>query len=282
MKNLNLFSPQWQDSGKTNELYLGAHKVKKLFKNRFNFVNVKVPKNQNLKIQNGILGYSQIVSQLKNCRNKVLKNKPDKIFTLGGGCGVEVSPISYLNKKYNGDLAVIWIDAHADLNNPTSSPNKEFHGMPLMVLLGKGDKVICNLAFSCLKKEQIVLCGFRDFIDLHDKEYIKKNNIKTFLVKELKKPNKVVKFIKNKGFNNIYIHIDLDVIDPKYFPYVKCPTPNGITVGTLIKLIKTLKNNLTVVGHSILESTSLNKSSTTVVNSVIKSLFNPYFPLNKR
>jgi arginase len=92
------------------------------------------------------------------------------------------------------------------------------------------------------------------------------------MVKDLQETNKIVKYIERKGFSNIYIHMDLDVLDSKHFPSVKCPTPYGTTVLVLNKLIKALKNNFTVAGHSILESTQLNRSSTSIVNSIIKSL----------
>lgn len=72
MKKLNLFFPQWQDSGTTNELYFGAQKVKNLFGSNFNFVDIKVLKSEKLKTQKGILGYKSIVSQFKERTNYTL------------------------------------------------------------------------------------------------------------------------------------------------------------------------------------------------------------------
>ena len=61
----------------------------------------------------------------------------DKIATLGGDCGVDMIPISYLNKKYKCGLGIFWIDAHADIHTPESSPSQNFHGMPIRIMMGK-------------------------------------------------------------------------------------------------------------------------------------------------
>lgn len=96
--------------------------------------------------------------------------------------------------------------------------------------------------------------------------------MKTFMVEELQRPDKIIEFIKHQSYKNIYIHIDLDVLDPKYFPFVKCPTPNGVTPQTLIRLIKALKINFTVVGQSLLEATQIKKLSINMIKNIVKAL----------
>lgn len=63
----------------------------------------------------------------------------DKIATLDGDCGVDMIPISYLNKKYKGGLGILWIYAHADIHTLESSPSQNFHGMPIRILMGEGN-----------------------------------------------------------------------------------------------------------------------------------------------
>src|SRR5260370_10128057 len=90
------------------------------------------------------------------------KNNPRRIFPLGGDCGIDVVPISFLNKRYDGDLAVIWLDAHADANTPQSSPSKTFHGMALRTLLGEGVPQLAAASFSTLLPLQTFLAAVRD------------------------------------------------------------------------------------------------------------------------
>lgn len=54
----------------------------------------------------------------------------------GGDCAVDVAIIGYLNHIHPG-LRVIWIDAHLDANTPETSPNGNFHGMPVSAILGR-------------------------------------------------------------------------------------------------------------------------------------------------
>jgi arginase len=62
-----------------------------------------------------------------------------------------MAPISYLNKLYGGDLAVVWFDAHGDLNSPATSVSQNFHGMPLRCLLGDGEETLKSACFSLLR-----------------------------------------------------------------------------------------------------------------------------------
>lgn len=55
---------------------------------------------------------------------------------VGGDHSVAIGAISAALEKHGGDLAVLWIDAHADLNTPQVSPSGNLHGMPLAALMG--------------------------------------------------------------------------------------------------------------------------------------------------
>lgn len=64
--------------------------------------------------------------------------------TIGGECSVSVVPFTYLADKYADDVAVVWIDAHPDLNLPYEG-HKGYHAMALTAVMGKGDKEIMKL-----------------------------------------------------------------------------------------------------------------------------------------
>lgn len=60
------------------------------------------------------------------------------VVTVGGDCGVELEPVAAAVRRHGDRLAVVWFDAHGDLNTPRSSPSGAFHGMVLRTLLGDG------------------------------------------------------------------------------------------------------------------------------------------------
>jgi arginase len=138
-------NPQWQGSGTTDELKVGAETLKFYFKD---YTITEIPlSTKELKTIDNIKSFEPILEQTIHFKQSVAESKPKKITTIGGDCAIEIIPISYLNKLYQGDICIVYIDAHADINTPESSPSKDFHGMPLRVLLGDRNKKFINLLF---------------------------------------------------------------------------------------------------------------------------------------
>jgi arginase len=250
---MHLLFPQWQGSGPTNELYTGALLLKGRLRGLVSFTEVDLEESSRLEIENGVLGCSQIATQLLTACDKLVDANPDRIFSIGGDCGIEIAPASFLNKKYAGDLGLIWLDAHGDLNTPETSPSSHLHGMALRVLLGEGAEPIRGVAFSRFHANQIFLVGCRD-LDPPEQLFVDREKITLFSVEDIRqRPSAIIDSIKDRGFEKIYIHIDLDVLDPQQFPFVKCPTPEGISFKALLRLVNELKNNFKILGFSIVE-----------------------------
>ncbi len=206
-----------------------------------------------LTLENGIWGYRQIAGQLSAAREIIEKAGPEKIFLIGGDCGTEVAPVSYLNKLYGGDLAILWLDAHGDLNSPSTSVTGNFHGMPLRCLLGDGDESLVNRSFSTIKPSQVIMGGTRD-LDAPEADFIGKNEISVLTVGDIEQGvEKVSRLAEAKGFHNLYVHIDLDVLDSGKCPWGLCLTPDGLGFDTLLKLLLDLKARSNLAGISIVE-----------------------------
>ena len=273
-KTLNLLFPQWQGSGIGNELYYGAMLIYDYLKDRGQFDRVPISLNQTLKLKNNILGYSPIVQQLSQAENIIEQQNPDRLFIIGGDCSIDIAPIAFLNRKYNGDLAVIWIDAHADLNTPASSPSKHFHGMPLRVLLG-GNSEIIELS-SVLSSSQVFLVGARDF-DPPEANYLEQENIAFFPPQAIEHSyQSLIDAIAKANFQNIHIHCDLDAIDPLEFPFVKCPTADGLSIELLSKLLQQLSSRFNLVGFSITEFAPFKKQGLEKITELVDKMFDQF------
>lgn len=249
---LNLLFPQWQGAGNIR-LYEGAKQLHGALSSRVPFVEVPVASTYSMAVTENILGLSQVSAQLNCAADIISEYNPERIFTLGGDCGVEVAPISFLNRKHNG-VAVIWLDAHGDLNTPDSSPSKHFHGMPLRSLLGQGNANITSQLFSTLMPNQIFLVGTRE-LDEPEQAFISQNGLRIFSASSVNEGqgDQLLSAIDAAGFRKIYIHLDLDVLEPTDFPYVSCRTPEGIKVGHLKQLLAELVHRFESVGASVLE-----------------------------
>ncbi len=269
-KQLNLFYPQWQGAGRGKELLIGALEIKDKYLTTFDFIEVPVSIGDISPVENNILGYEQILSQLKDASSIVASEAPDCIFTVGGGCDVEIVPVSYLNHKLNGDLTVLWLDAHGDLNIPELSPSKCFHGMPLRTLLGDGNQEIINTLFSKLSTDQLLLAGQRD-LDEPEKNFIDAKKMQVISIDEINSSmDHVVNAIKAKQSDNLYIHLDLDVLELNEFPHVMVPAPNGLKTQSLLDLLRLLDNQFNLAGISLLEYTSSGETENKVLEGVVK------------
>jgi len=260
-----VLNPQWQGSGATDEIKSGARIIGNYFSECIDF-EVELSE-KDLSIENGIMGYHSIYMQMEHFRQVVQSNNPKHITTIGGDCSVEIIPVSYLNYLYD-KIAIIWLDAHADLNTPESSPSKTFHGMPLRLLLGEGDGSYKKLLFSTIDTSQILYVGLRD-IDKSEEEYIINNNIfNTLEINYLQIKQKIAKH----NFNKIYIHLDLDIIDPSFFQHTKCPTADGLRIDDLETLINQLQNDFDIVGYSICESVANKNEHLLPIQNILKMI----------
>ena len=263
---MNLLAAQWQGSGYTDELYSGAEALGNYIrKSGIEFDEIEISRSDNLLTENDIIGYSDIKTQLERISD-ILRNKnPDKLFTVGGGCGIEIPIISYFLEREK-DFKIIWFDAHGDLNTPKSSNSKLFHGMPLRFLLEKIEDNEISAKYNKVKKENIILFGTRD-LDPAEEIYIDKNKIEKITIDDFRNNESAMKKVIN---SRVYIHIDLDVLDPVEFENVKCPTIDGLKIAELEKLLQELKSKNEILGVSLLENTEKNESKLKCLDDVIK------------
>src|SRR5437870_12653266 len=100
---------------------------------------------------------------------------------LGGDHSVPagtVAGVAEFYRRQNQKIGLIWIDAHADINTPDSSPSGNVHGMPLAAIMGLGPPELANI-FNFSPKvnpDNCVLVGVRD-IDSIEKENIRRAGV---------------------------------------------------------------------------------------------------------
>ncbi len=255
-EDLYLLFPQWQGSGRTNELYTGAMTLYQSLKQTLPFAEVHVEPIATLQEEHDIVGYAHIIDHLQQIRTLLIDRNPRRIFSIGGDCGIEIAQVSFLNKLYEGDMALIWLDAHADANTPQSSPSHTFHGMVLRTLLGDGDPEVISQSFSSLHPHQVFLAGVRD-LDPPEARFVEQQNLASFTCDQLtNNVQALIAAIQAQGFTNVYLHIDVDVLDPASFPYLKHPTPTGLTAEALTHVRQALLSSFRAIGRSVVEFTS--------------------------
>ena len=168
------------------------------------------------------------------------------VITIGGDCGVELAAIEHVA---GDDVAVIWLDAHPDLNTPESSPSGAFTGMVLRTLLGEGpDQLVPG---TPLRPSRVILAGARSF-DPGEDEYIAAHRVVTIGADEVSGQS-LIDAVVASGAASVYVHIDLDVLDPEDIQGLGYPEPFGVRAGDLVTALKALVARFPLAGAGITE-----------------------------
>lgn len=185
---------------------------------------------------------------------------PDEAFSLalGGDHSVSMGTIAGLAAGTRGRLGVIWIDAHADLNTPSSSPSGNIHGMPLAHLLGYGDaRLLAALGGSAtLKAEDVVYIGLRS-VDPAERERINAMGIATFTMKDI--DERGIARIAQEAMSRlaevprIHVSFDADALDPDLAPGVGTPVPGGLSYREAHLLMELLADGRRVCSLDLVE-----------------------------
>jgi arginase len=171
---------------------------------------------------------------------KALAGIDDRVITVGGDCAVDIAPIAAARARYGDALTVLWIDAHPDVYSPQTLPSGAFHGMMVRALLGDGPAGLTPE--QPLTPQQVIIAGERAG-DVSEHEYLAKTGLRRLGVDDLERALDDLR-------GPVYMHIDLDVLEPTVFGSTCYPEPNGVQPQRLIDLISQVDG---IVGAAITE-----------------------------
>lgn len=206
------------------------------------------------KVEQGVSDRAIIATQTKAALEKLSEHHPDKIVTLGGECSASVVPFTYLAGKYPDDVAVIWMDAHPDINLPHDE-YKGYHAMALTACMGMGDEEIMSLLPGKVDPSNVLIAGLRAWEkDGGTQERQKKLNIQSLSPAELADNSQaVLDWLKERGVSKILIHLDLDVLDPAEIIAGVGVEPGGMKISEVVRVINDIANQYDLVGLTIAE-----------------------------
>ena len=203
-------------------------------------------------VEKGISGYKAILKQTKAALDILNKENPDRIAILGGECSVSVAPFTYLANKYPDDMAIVWIDAHPDINLPYDGYTG-YHAMALAACFGMGDQQIMKLLPTRIDVAKSLLVGLRSW-DNGMKERQEELNLKGLSPEEVKYDSyQVLNWLKTLNVSKVAIHFDLDVLDPNEMIAGVAGEPNGMLINETVRLIQDIAQQYDVVGLTIAE-----------------------------
>jgi len=157
---------------------------------------------------------------------------------LGGdhslGAGSVAAAAAHMRQK-GKPLGLIWVDAHADMNNPSSSESGNVHGMPLAALLGSEPAELTHFGpdSPAILARHTVLVGIRNLDDV-EKGLVRASGAHVFTMKDVDRLgiSEVMEraiAIATKGTGGFHVSYDLDVCDPSVAPGVGTPVKGGLS-----------------------------------------------------
>jgi arginase len=131
-------------------------------------------------------------------------------------------------------LGLLWVDAHGDMNTPSSSSSGNVHGMPLASLLGSEPAELSRIGgFSPkVQPEHTVLIGIRN-LDEREKQIVRDSRVRVFTMKDIDRSGiatvtEQALAIAGAGTAGVHVSFDLDVCDPAIAPGVGTPVKGGL------------------------------------------------------
>jgi len=232
------------------------------------FKSVEVQNENHLLLEPVVNDYAKRIKGIytlnERLANEIKKTllKEEVPIVLAGDHSSALGTISGIKMAYpNKRVGVIWIDAHADLHTPYTTPSGNMHGMPIACVLGEDNKErqqnkpddetieywekLKNLGGISPKIQynDLVYIALRDFEPQED-FLIKKHKVRVFNLAEIRK--KAVERVAIESLNYldhcdiIYVSFDVDSMDSRISSGTGTPVPNGITekeAGNLIYYI---------------------------------------------
>jgi arginase len=175
------------------------------------------------------------------------------VVTIGGDCAADLAGVQHaVSRREPGSLALVWLDAHGDLNTPETSPSGAFHGMVVRALLGEAPEPLASTGKAVLSPGSIVLGGTRE-LDDGEAAYVDEAGIRVVGVDELHTPDALVRAVEATGADAVYVHVDLDVLDPGAIEGVQFPQPFGLQPDELVAVIRALRARFELAGAAITE-----------------------------
>jgi arginase len=133
-----------------------------------------------------------------------------------------------------GDIGLLWIDAHGDMNTPATTTSGNVHGMPLAALLGPEPAELSKIGARSpkVRADKTVLIGIRNLDDL-EKDRIRAAKVQVFTMKDIDRHGIAVVMkralaIAGKDTAGIHVSFDMDVCDPAIAPGVGTPVKGGL------------------------------------------------------
>jgi arginase len=155
---------------------------------------------------------------------------------LGGdhslAAGSVAASADWIRRTSSKPLGLIWVDAHGDMNTPSTTESGNVHGMPLAALLGQEPLDLASIgSMPSVLPQHTVLVGIRN-LDRREKDQIRASGVHVFTMKDIDRDGiatvaERALALAARDTGGIHVSFDMDVCDPSIAPGVGTPVKGG-------------------------------------------------------
>jgi len=181
---------------------------------------------------------------------------------LGGDHSIAVGSVAGVSGHFGRrgqPIGLVWIDAHADMNTPQTSPSGNVHGMPLACCVGLGPAALARLtgAAPLVRPRNVALVGVRD-VDALEKPHVRRSGVRAFTMRHVDERGMraVVEQaiqIASQNTAGFHVSLDMDFLDPAEAPGVGTPIRGGGTYRETHLALEMIADSGRMVSMDIVE-----------------------------
>lgn len=173
---------------------------------------------------------------------------------LGGNCDSALGTLAGVGTK---GLGIIWFDAHGDFNTPETSTSASLAGMPVAIVTGRCHGELWSKVGGGepVPDSRVMLIGVRD-LDTEERSQLESSDVAMI---EAARVNEVgvnesldppLDALRSR-VDEVYLHLDMDSLDPGPAPGVSYPTPGGLRVEDMEHAIRTIAQDFHIRAASL-------------------------------
>jgi arginase len=156
------------------------------------------------------------------------------IVVASGDCTTSLGTLAGLARR-GIDPGIVWFDAHGDFNTDETSPSGYLGGMPLAIAVGRGDQTAPRaLGMRAVDERRVILVDARD-LDPAEREALDTSEVRRLAVSALDPSAQQGAEARALPPGAIYLHLDLDVLDPLELPGLRFPSAGGVRQAELAR-----------------------------------------------
>lgn len=241
----------------------------------------KVSEEDKYKDHKSLKFLNPVKNAVEDLANKVHSSLADgnMPFVIGGDHALAIGSLAGVSGANGSDFAVIWVDAHADINDIESSPSGNIHGMPIAASFSLGYDDLINVHFKGdkIKPENIYILGARS-VDDGEYDIIEEYGVNVWYMDDVHAKgverclDEIIKDINSKEIDKIHLSYDIDSMDISLVPGTGTPVEDGFDHEQSETIIRKLLQTELVRSIDFVEFNPVKDIEDITLNSVLKML----------